>query len=717
LTASLSPDLQKIVVDEIDSPPEKLLVQSGVVGGASPLETVRQRLEIPTRLKIELLRRTKSKAALVYLCDLFAVKNQYQRTSIYDHDRERDAIVYDSMEAIIDLDPNVAVALLIKNLNSNGCYDSSGDRLSRLATVKVDPPILTELTKPEAIDALGSVLNRSLKSGDNIHLDELDTLGKIGTELAIAKIRDILHVDESLWFNLGWIQGLGIVREAPMVEQLLCLLYFADEYIWHTPIDSISEEDGKYYERQANELRCEAILGIERLGGDLAFDILHQSLYWIIDSNEHPNPLETIAEALFRLDRDRIFTALEIAINSKDPAVRIRVAEVLGRWYVDIEDRHLSILLAALDDLDSDVEEKIAGGIRTIINYAQRTDGRIPVAVNLTPQLLDLAVTNPKIVNFYFPNYLATMDIGDRVIQRELLVGGDSSFVKLLDVNQLDRLMSDVELTDLMKSSDYYWSDFRADAISQMGKVGDLSVLPKLISWLEDSESSIREAAIEGIVKMGTIDTIPTLLSLASKPNLVMQLIWYLETLRKKGESAYIFDFFAKNRKLLNNFLDTAERTIVDIAAEESNRTVMLVLCLGAIGSTNEAVLVLDKLIKGRYHHYHFALRSLARIDNQLAIDKLSEYLFDDSDLANHMRGELGQIFRLGIIPHLWRCEQNHYSGSLSDLIETIQEKEGLYNPDFSDRSHPLFEPFPGRLRHILLGDTSTESVDNSAIL
>jgi hypothetical protein len=93
LTSSLAPELQKIVVDGID------------------------RLEILTRLKIELLRRTNSEAALSYLHDLFALKNQYRRTSIYDHDRERYGIVYDAMDAIIDLDPNLAVNLLIETFS------------------------------------------------------------------------------------------------------------------------------------------------------------------------------------------------------------------------------------------------------------------------------------------------------------------------------------------------------------------------------------------------------------------------------------------------------------------------------------------------------------------------------------------------------------------------------------------------------------------------
>lgn len=51
LTGSIYPELQKIVVDRIES------------------------LEIPTRLKIELWRRTKSNAAFSCLQDIFAVKN------------------------------------------------------------------------------------------------------------------------------------------------------------------------------------------------------------------------------------------------------------------------------------------------------------------------------------------------------------------------------------------------------------------------------------------------------------------------------------------------------------------------------------------------------------------------------------------------------------------------------------------------------------------
>lgn len=681
LTGSIEPELQKVVVDAID------------------------RLEIPIAFKIELWRRTKSKEALKRVHDLFVARNQYHRTSIYDYDGERDGVVYDAMDAIIDLDPNLAANLLIKTLYNRGFYDVAGDRISRIALAEADAPILTESTKAAVIDALVSLLDTS-PTYDYYNYDcpSLDALGKIGTKSAIDKIREILNEDKSLWMNPTWIQALGMVGETPMVEHLLYLLYFAEEYTARTSNELTAKENDSDCERETNTLRCEAILGIERLGGDLAFEILHQSLYSIADSSEYPAPWGKITQALFRLDCDRILISLEQEICNRDSAVRLRVVNILGSWYVDIDARHLSILLNALEDPDLDVRDQIAFVIREIINLAEHYDRRMAVTINITPQLLALAKINPAFVADDFYRDLAAKDIGDRSVQRELLEEGDRDFIKLLNISQLDHLISDVDLIELVKSPDYIWSDFREDAIVQMGKIGDISVLSKLVSLLESPERSIREAAVEGIVQMGTVDTIPILLSLTTHPELVMKLVWYLEELRKKGRTARGLDLLIEDRELSRKILDVAERTIVEGTSKVCQKSVMAVFCLGAIGSTEESVLTLDRIIKGGYHQYHFALRSIARMDNELAIKKISEYLFDDSDLANLMRGELGQIYKLGIVPHLWKCKWNHYSDALTDIIATVQEKEGLYNPDFSDRSHPLFEPYTSRLRYFLLG-------------
>jgi hypothetical protein len=90
LTSSIDPALQKIIVDRINS------------------------LEIPTRLKIELWRKTKSKAALSYLQDIFVFKNRYW-SSEYE-------TIESAISAIIGIDRDLAVALLIEDLYDSRCY-------------------------------------------------------------------------------------------------------------------------------------------------------------------------------------------------------------------------------------------------------------------------------------------------------------------------------------------------------------------------------------------------------------------------------------------------------------------------------------------------------------------------------------------------------------------------------------------------------------------
>jgi HEAT repeat protein len=682
LTSSLTPEVQKIVVDEIN------------------------RLEIPTRLKIELLRRTNSEAALSYLHDLFVLKNQYRRTSIYDYDRERDGIVYDAMDAIIDLEPNLAVNLLVESFSRrNSIFGLAEDRICRIVIADAENAILTESTRAVVIDALVSVLDKSPADDYyNYECPALDALGRISAGSAIGKIRDILNEDKSLWLNPTWIKSLGVVGEAPMVEHLLYLMYFAEEYI-DRPTDNVMTKENKSgYDLKTNTLRCEAILGIEKMGGDLAFDILHQSLYFVADSNEYPHPWGLIAQALFRLNSDRIIECLEQAIYDRDPAVRLRVVDILGSYYVNLDDRHLSILLNAIEEPNMEIHDLIALAIKGIIKYAQNPDRRMPISIDITPQLLELAKANPVFAAHNFYRKLSTKDVGNRIVQREFLEEGDRDFIELLNVSQLDSLILDVDLMELVRSSDYIWSDFRAEAVVQMGKVAGVSVLSRLVSLLDDPECSIREAAVKGIVELGSVDAIPVLLSLATHPELAMTLVWYLEELRGGGKTARGLDLLLKDRELSRKILDIAEKTIVDIAVEECKTSVMAVLCLGAIGSTDEAVLTLCKIIDDGYHHYHFALRSLARINNELAINKILKYLSSENEFANLMSGELSQVYRLGILPNLWKCECSYYSGVLSSIIETVQEKEGLYNPSFSDLTHPLFDSYTPRLRYFLLG-------------
>jgi hypothetical protein len=132
----------------------------------------------------------------------------------------------------------------------------------------------------------------------------------------------------------------------------------------------------------------------------------------------------------------------------------------------------------------------------------------------------------------------------------------------------------------------------------------------------------------------------------------------------------------------------------------------MPLLCLGAIGVSDEAVLMIDKIIRNGYGHYPDAFQALANIENELAMYKLLNYLHESNYYSRHIYYHLEQKCKLGVIPQLRKCEQNHYDGGLSSTIAAIQKREGLYNPDYSDiSSYPMFQKGSPRLRDVLLGN------------
>jgi hypothetical protein len=261
LTVSLSPDLQKIVVDEID------------------------RLEIPTRLKIDLWRRTKSKVALPYLQDIFIFNHQKPNT--YEGHEEIDSAI----STIVDIDSpqarlrqrDLAVALSIEELNHPQRYDRAAEMMVDLASVEA---IL--VPRGFANEALGDLLLTGDRRNNRAQYHSIEALSKIGTEAAISKLREVLQTCKHQWSDTDWIHGLGIIAEPAIVEHLINLLY----------------EPALYTERSINTYEAdrpcsEAIAALKHIGGEKVFDWLHQAIYWISAPHEFESLFHTIVQALF----------------------------------------------------------------------------------------------------------------------------------------------------------------------------------------------------------------------------------------------------------------------------------------------------------------------------------------------------------------------------------------------------------------------------------
>jgi HEAT repeat protein len=498
LTSSIVPELQQIVVDRINT------------------------LEIPTRLKIDLWHKTKSKAALPYLRDIFSLNHQQPD----DYDGQR--TISSAISVIACIDRDLAVALLIKDLPDPRWYRNAAEHLARLAPV-------------EEIGILASLLkDKHLTSDwDGKHL-AMTALEEIGTDEAINKIREFLE-NRSLWLQRPYIYGLGIVADPAMVEHLIYLLYEPEQYV-HRSIEYPASEE--HYADEAANLCCEAIGTLEHIGGEKVFDWLHRAMYWVSNIEEYRSPFDKIVQTLFKLDSSRAFTVLEGAIRSYDPSIRKRAAIALSHWNISISDCNLSILLNSVDDLDLEVQLEIIAGIRSIVSNNNVS--------NITSELIDYAIFTTKPILVKYANH-PDLKIRDRVIH--LLLGSEPDereiIITLLDkIDPIHNKILDgirsvpIKPNDLPVLLSYLNHDsinLRSDVVRNLGKTGDSSILPILLNLIHNPELEVREAAAISIVKLGMASIFTTVVELANNSELVAILINELGYLAEENPQANIF--------------------------------------------------------------------------------------------------------------------------------------------------------------------------------
>jgi HEAT repeat protein len=621
LTSSIDPALQQIIVDRIDL------------------------FEIPTTLKIELWYKTKSKAALPYLQDIFIFKHQQP------DDRNGERRISSAISAISCIDRDLAITLLIEDLSDSRWYRNAAEHLSRLAPV-------------EAIEVLTPLMNddRLINDWDGQHL-VVTALEEIGTDEAINKIRESLH-DRSRWSQTPYIYRLGIVADPAMVEHLIYLLYEPELYIHRST--EYPESEG-YYANEVTNLSYQAIDALERIGGDKVFDWLHQAMYWISNFDDAYSPFNRIVELLFKLDCDRTLTALECAIQSYDSAIRKRAAIAISDWRIPVVDRNMTILLNAIDDPDLDVQLKIVSCIRERIDSVFRRYNSNNV--NITPELINRAILATKPIILKHINH-PDLEIRNRAICQLSTIDADEKHL--------------IECV---------YTDPPAD-------------LPTQLKLLYNPNREIRESAIISIVELGTAAIFLTILELASNSELVATLICELRKLANENSDAAIFSEFHRDRDVTLKFIETAEQACIENIRNKTHRVNDEVFALQAIGG-NLSIEALQSILKANdnYDDIDQAILSLANIGTEQAMSVLLGFLPDLDIFYGWIAIQFHNLGKLGLIPQLWLAERQVHSYRGSDLISIIQEREGLYNPDFSDRSHPLFEPSYPRLRQILLGD------------
>jgi HEAT repeat protein len=591
------------------------------------------------------------------------------------------------------IDRDLAVGLLIKDLADSRWYRNAAEHLTRLAPV-------------EEIETLASLLNdKHLTSDwDGKHL-AMNALEEIGTDEAINKIREFLE-NRSLWLQRPYIYGLGIVADPAMVEHLIYLLYEPDRYI-HRSIEYPASEE--HYADEAANLCSEAIDILEHIGGAKVFDWLHRAMYWVSNVEEYRSPFDKIVEVLFKLDSSRAFTGLEGAIHSHDPLIRKRAVIALSHWNISISDCNLSILLNSIDDPELEIQLEIIAGIRSIT-----CNNNLP---DITAELRDYAILTTKPILIKYANH-PNLKIRDRVIH--LLLGSEPDerelIISLLDnIDPIHNKILDgirsvpIEPNDLPILLSYLNHDsinLRSDVIGNLGKTEDSSILPILLHLIHDPELEIREAAVISIVKLGIAAIFPTVLELSNNSELVTILINELGDLSEEKPQANIFKEFYKNKDATLSFLETTEQKIVNNIRNKTHHVNGEIFALREIGD-DLAITALQEILEAddSYADVDQSIPALASIGTERAVSVLLSFLPDIDKFYGWIAIQFYRLGKLGLVPQLWSAAHQVYSDRTAEAISRIQEREGLYNPDFSDRSHPLFEPPRPRLRQFLLGD------------
>jgi HEAT repeat protein len=188
--------------------------------------------------------------------------------------------------------------------------------------------------------------------GHNNNRDRIiEILDRIGTEAAINKIRDALHIYQSSWSNNCWIQGLGIVGEPAMVKHLMYLLHFSDEYTYK------SSKDPYINLLEVSSLCCEAIF--ELVDNDPEETKLIPPLLGNLNQEKLHYFLDCFCRFTVAIDRSHLSVLLKYL---EDDRLELR-AYALTNLPVISDDSILPILISALSDDELIIRQAAVKGI------------------------------------------------------------------------------------------------------------------------------------------------------------------------------------------------------------------------------------------------------------------------------------------------------------------------------------------------------------------
>ena len=405
-------------------------------------------LEIPDLVKVDLLKRTKSEAAIPFLEKLLTIEEP-------------------RLSALI------AEKLYFKDFDKQPDWEELKDEFFDSRTSSVAVEVLGEIGGEKATTLLIEALHHNPRK--EVQESAVEALGKIGGERAIAVLIEALN-DEDFFYNA--LYALEEIKSPLAINALVNKLDSSD-----------------------NSKHSDVFSALGEIGGELAEELLIHALcdqdYWVRQS---------AARALIKCNINKVLESFLYFLQSKDTDIRIKVVSAFERT-IEIP---LSYWLKAFKDKDVRVRSKAVSSILYILreqDFEVSDEDKKLVERVLTKALKDKSY----LVRLEAHKRLARIARESHIPVLLEALQDKNSDVRTFAVRTLGRLGSPQAQDGIIQALQDKYTKVRASAAAALGRINNESIIPVLVALLQDKSPEVREGAVNGLGALKSMSVIPTL--------------------------------------------------------------------------------------------------------------------------------------------------------------------------------------------------------------
>jgi len=610
-------------------------------------------VRIRSKLKVELLGKTRSETALAFLKQDFNNLASATRCSM--------------ARALGEIGGERAISVLKAALkdSDSSVRKNAVEALGKIGTESVIPALMEALK-----DSNYSVCSRAVEA-----------LGEVGTESAIPALMEALK-DSNYSVCRRAVKALGEVGTESAILALIEALQNSDYYVRSKAVEilgQISSESSipaliEALKLSNSSVCLSAVEALGKIGTESAIAALQEAV-WDYDYYVSRRSLE----ALGKIGSEGAVAALQEALlHSSSSSIRRNAVKALGKIGTESA---IAALQEALRDSDSSVRWRAAETLRKI-----STESSIPA---FTEALLH---SNPSVClrevevlaqignNRTIPALIKALQHSDYYVRWSAveILGqiGDNSAIPalkeaLLDfdyyvrwraVEALNQIGTEVAVAALIEALKDSVSFVCLSAVEALGEMGTETAVTALIEFIKDSDKHVRWRAVEALGQIGSESAIPTLIEALKHSDYYVR--WKaMEALGEIGTEGAVVALI----EALKHSEDYFSRRVVE--------------ALGQIGS-NHAIPALKEALQHSDSSVRWkAVEALGKIGTENVIPTLIKALQHSDDYVRLSAVEaLGKIGNESALPSLLRLQLESRRDYIRDAIFAIQERCQFYN-------------------------------------